>query len=526
MANFNSTPDTAAVPQTDPRAQEQRAAVLKQLQDQIQFARLKGNQHEVDRLQAQIDDVNSGPDTSPATPPVNQDSGSVADMVNSYQDKVGQDTDQNGVMDNLQDGGPTPPTMPTSTGSMYETTTTAPGLPGAPADVPSSAGPAPQFKSPYVQADRSGIESIQDLLAKSDSQRSDSRSKADEASSKAMGEADSSDKFIQDEYKRKRDINEWADVGQTVAHGLAQYGAAKQGLRSNVDMSGLKFDKVDYSKKVDQFMEEMKQGLGHNKDKRSLAERRRESDVGIGERQTDRSLSAALSGRSEEQRNREEDAKGQSTGIENENRFNQENYRTKESAAARVEAAKQRNQNASEGAANRAAIAEQARLDRLAKEKRDREQHEGDKKDKATTKSEEQKTKAVADLQAGVELIGDKKTAVKGEAQVAGGLSKLGVGKKDQDEIIELAKPNSLFEFGDTKKKKLYEKLQAIQADIDSGRRTKSGTPAEGGVTPDAGQATIKDDTVTLRGPSGQTAVMKKDAAQKYLSKPGYSIVQ
>lgn len=41
-------------------------------------------------------------------------------------------------------------------------------------------------------------------------------------------------------------------------------------------------------------------------------------------------------------------------------------------------------------------------------------------------------------------------------------------------------------------------------------------------VTPPTGQ----DDLVTIQGPSGQTVKMKKDVAQKYLSKPGYKLVQ
>lgn len=458
MADYNPATDNPDSAKADPND-----AVRKQLLDQQQLARLKGDQHEVAKIQGQLDAMDiggaqafEGSDYQPVAGPQ-----SVADMVNSYQAKSTQDADQNGVTDNFDGGGAGAPTA----------------LTPPPADVP-SIGAAPKFKNPYVAPDRSGIQSIQELLAADSKGREGSRGKADAASKDAMKGADDSDKFIQDEYKRKRDINEWADVAQRVAHGLAQYGAARQGLNTNTDMSGLKFDNVDYSKKVDQLMDEMKLGLGQNKDKRSMAERRREYDTGLDERTSDRSLAATLSGRSEEMKNREEDAKAQGSGIENENRFNQENYRTKESAAARVEAAKQRQQNASEGKSNREALAEQARQDRLAKEKRDREQHENDKKDKEASKSAATKEKALSDVQSGVELIGDKKTAVKGEAQVASGLSKLGVDKKDQDEVIELSKPNGLFEFGDSKKKKLYEKLKAIQADIESGKRAKA--PAEG----------------------------------------------
>ena len=52
-------------------------------------------------------------------------------------------------------------------------------------------------------------------------------------------------------YAKNRNTNEWGDVAERVAQAAAQYGAARQGLNSGVDLSGIKMQRGDWAGMTD-----------------------------------------------------------------------------------------------------------------------------------------------------------------------------------------------------------------------------------------------------------------------------------
>lgn len=56
--------------------------------------------------------------------------------------------------------------------------------------------------------------------------------------------------------------NMWAEAAERIGQALTQLFAAKKGLETGVDMSGLKFDKTDWSKKTDQILDRLKADTG------------------------------------------------------------------------------------------------------------------------------------------------------------------------------------------------------------------------------------------------------------------------
>lgn len=67
---------------------------------------------------------------------------------------------------------------------------------------------------------------------------------------------------LQDIYKKARESADWGKVAEKVGHALTQFFAARAGLRSGVDMSGLKFDKTDWESHNNRLMEELKTDVG------------------------------------------------------------------------------------------------------------------------------------------------------------------------------------------------------------------------------------------------------------------------
>jgi len=56
---------------------------------------------------------------------------------------------------------------------------------------------------------------------------------------------------LREEHRAAADRLGWAEVAETLAHALARYGAARQGLKEGIDLStGLKFDKTDWESKL------------------------------------------------------------------------------------------------------------------------------------------------------------------------------------------------------------------------------------------------------------------------------------
>lgn len=56
--------------------------------------------------------------------------------------------------------------------------------------------------------------------------------------------------------------NEWSEVAEKMGHALTQFFAARQGLQTGADLSGLKFDKTDWMKKNQLLLDGLKEDVG------------------------------------------------------------------------------------------------------------------------------------------------------------------------------------------------------------------------------------------------------------------------
>lgn len=63
-------------------------------------------------------------------------------------------------------------------------------------------------------------------------------------------------------YREAQKRNQWSEVAERVGHALTQFFAARQGMRTGTDLSGLKFDKTDWARKQDQLLDQLKFDVG------------------------------------------------------------------------------------------------------------------------------------------------------------------------------------------------------------------------------------------------------------------------
>jgi hypothetical protein len=79
--------------------------------------------------------------------------------------------------------------------------------------------------------------------------------------------------IAQKQFEETKDTNQWLRVAETLGHALTQLGAGAYGLKHNVDMSGIKFDKTDWSKNLDRAERELDRKLGLAKEEERAAEK-------------------------------------------------------------------------------------------------------------------------------------------------------------------------------------------------------------------------------------------------------------
>lgn len=63
-------------------------------------------------------------------------------------------------------------------------------------------------------------------------------------------------------YKETRDLNQWLSIAETIANAFGQLGAGAYGLKHGVDLSGIKFNRTDWEKKIDRVSSELDRKLG------------------------------------------------------------------------------------------------------------------------------------------------------------------------------------------------------------------------------------------------------------------------
>ena len=102
--------------------------------------------------------------------------------------------------------------------------------------------------------------------------------------SRLEGIKDAADQARQ-QYQKDKNMNQWLSVAETLGQALVQLGAGAYGLKHGVDMSGLKFNKTDWSKNIDRAMDELE-----NKQEKLAVERR---EV-LGERGAERGRIAGV----------------------------------------------------------------------------------------------------------------------------------------------------------------------------------------------------------------------------------------
>ena len=63
------------------------------------------------------------------------------------------------------------------------------------------------------------------------------------------------------EFNETRNTNQWLQIAETLGQALVQLGAGAYGLKHNVDVSGLQFNKTDWSKNIDQATKDLDRKL-------------------------------------------------------------------------------------------------------------------------------------------------------------------------------------------------------------------------------------------------------------------------
>lgn len=76
--------------------------------------------------------------------------------------------------------------------------------------------------------------------------------------SNAKKEIEQAYKDAKAQYEKDKDENKWLQVAETLGQAMVQLGAGAYGLKHGVDMSGIKFNKTDWSKNLDNSLNELK----------------------------------------------------------------------------------------------------------------------------------------------------------------------------------------------------------------------------------------------------------------------------
>lgn len=75
-------------------------------------------------------------------------------------------------------------------------------------------------------------------------------------------ELKSRQELLMEQYKKDKERVEWAEVAEMFGHALTQLGAGLTGMRTGVDLSGLKFNKTDWDSKYNRLMKDLDRELG------------------------------------------------------------------------------------------------------------------------------------------------------------------------------------------------------------------------------------------------------------------------
>lgn len=79
-------------------------------------------------------------------------------------------------------------------------------------------------------------------------------------------------------YKDNRDRKDWAEIAEMFGQALTKYAAAREGLRSNVDLSNIQLDKTDWDKKRQLDLDELKMGLQNVKEQEAAIRKDKDTE--------------------------------------------------------------------------------------------------------------------------------------------------------------------------------------------------------------------------------------------------------
>ena len=85
-------------------------------------------------------------------------------------------------------------------------------------------------------------------------------------------------KTMLDIYQDNKDTRAWAEIAETFGQALTQWAAAKQGMKDNVDMSGIQFAKTDWVAKGDAALKELDMRMDEISKESSSIDRKEERD--------------------------------------------------------------------------------------------------------------------------------------------------------------------------------------------------------------------------------------------------------
>jgi hypothetical protein len=246
---------------------------------------------------------------------------------------------------------------PTTSGSVSTSVATsdASAAPRAAADdrpAPTPAQAAPTVAAAHVVAAKLKKDPayLSDVLKETDDQIGGLRKQKTDWTAADDKKWASDKAAIRDIAREAQRTNQWAEVAERIGQAVVQMGAAMSGLRTGVDMSGLKFDKTDWKARNDQLIQNLQQDLGLVSDEETANRTRVTSAKAALDK-----LMASRRDTLEKKGERNFDVDSKNAGFEQQaNEGNARNQQSASEANARLQAgADELNFRASEGALDR-----------------------------------------------------------------------------------------------------------------------------------------------------------------------------
>ncbi len=294
------------------------------------------------------------------------------------------------------------------------------------------AGPKePQYKSTYFKPNTEGIESTEDILKRYHDDAEAGKKVADAEMQGKLSELQTVESALRKEYKENKDRTAMMEVAEKVGHALAQFGAAQQGLRSGVDLSGLKFDKTNWGEQYNRLLDEMKMELTDLRDKKEGAVKQGAAKTASGEREREHDLSGSLKGREDLLRSAEKEAEGKGREAEQENLRKQRLYEAAEKGKLYRDLAAIK-----KGAADESAAEREARRKRERDEADAKRSAEARRKEAAKTLAGQEKD--YADIEGAlVNLHGNTQSKTRAKDEITTKMTKLGATPEQIAELLD-----------------------------------------------------------------------------------------